>query len=252
MSRQEPNTGTISPDIPNPFEGEKKSNTLEAHKTDFRQTNRPTDYQTNRPRDLQDTLLSLFSSYKKAIDEQIATRVHNNNDYMFKVCRVLRTVERDYKRTLTESELRQVFDYWASKSKAYLRPEMSHEDYFAEFWRIFDATKSCHDQTALSDAYNRMRTAGYPPGHERLKDENHKQLASFCYQLSLLSPDGTFFLTGKDVEKFFPRVGEKQNRTLLRYMCREQIGILKRISKGHTGRASVYIYIGGKKQKNEK
>ena len=58
-----PNTGTISPDIPNPFEGENKSNTLETetHKTDFRQTNRPTDYQTNRPRDLHYTLPSLFS-----------------------------------------------------------------------------------------------------------------------------------------------------------------------------------------------
>mgnify|MGYP001415770003 CR=1 FL=1 len=81
MSRQVPSIETISPDIPNPFEGENLKNNFEAYKTDFRQTNRPTDYQTNRPRDLQDTLPSLFSSYKKAIDEQILLVTLNKRNH---------------------------------------------------------------------------------------------------------------------------------------------------------------------------
>ena len=163
---------------------------------------------------------------------------------MFKVCQVLRTVVRENKRKAKQHEIRQLFDYWASKSQHLFRPELSNEDYFAEFWRIFDATICCHDESPLDIAYQRAKEGPPPPGHERIESDQIKLLASFCYQLSLIT-GGTFFLSARDAAKYFPEVKRRQITTRLGYLARKEIGVLKLLEKGKrtTRKASTYEYV---------
>ena len=230
-------------DVGDPFEGEQQSNKPINTNDDCPQTHRHTDHQTHRPTDHQDTPPPLFSLYESDINKHIPTEPHDNNRCMFKVSQVLKTVERDNNRKLKQDEIRQIFDYWASRACHHFRPELTYEDYFAEFWRIFDATKSCHDESPLKEAFERAKQAPLPPGHERIESDEIKLLASFCYQLSLIT-GGTFFITAEDAAKFFAEVGTRQMNTRLVYLAREQIGVLKRLEKGRTGKASVYEYIG--------
>ncbi len=226
-------------DVGDPFEGEKKSNANE----DFHQTYRPPDTQTIRLPDTQDIPPPLFSLYEADINAHIPTKPHENNECMFKLSQVLKTVERENNRKLTQYEIRQIFDHWASRAHHHFRPELTYEDYFAEFWRIFDATKCCHDESPLKEAFERAKQAPLPPGHERIESDEIKLLASFCYQLSLIT-GGTFFITAKDAAKLFTQVGTRQMNTRLGYLAREEIGVLKRFEKGRPGKASVYEYIG--------
>ena len=164
---------------------------------------------------------------------------------MFKVSQVLKTVERENNRKLKQDEIRQIFDCWASRAHHHFRPELTYEDYFAEFWRIFDATKCCHDESPLKEAFERAKQAPLPPGHERIESKEIKLLASFCYQLSLIT-GGTFYLGGRDAVKYFPEVKRRHTATRLGYLARKEIGILKLIEKGKLAarKASVYEYIG--------
>ena len=230
-------------DVGDPFEGEKKSNKPINTKDDCHQTYRLPDVQTSRHTDYQDTPPPLFCLYEADINKHIPTEPHKNNKCMFKLSQVLKTVERENNRKLKQDEIRQIFDYWASRSRHHFRPDQPYEDYFAEFWRIFDATKCCHDESPLKEAFERAKLAPLPPGHERIESDEIKLLASFCYQLSLINGE-TFFITAEDAAKFFAEVGTRQMNTRLVYLAREQIGVLKRLEKGRTGKASVYEYIG--------
>ena len=234
-------------DVGDPFEGEQQSNKPINTNDDCPQTHRHTDHQTHRPTDHQDTPPPLFSLYESDINKHIPTEPHDNNRCMFKVSQVLKTVERENNRKLKQDEIRQIFDYWASRACHHFRPELTYEDYFAEFWRIFDATKSCHDESPLKEAFERAKQAPLPPGHERIESNEIKLLASFCYQLSLIT-GGTFYLGGRDAVKYFPEIKRRQTATRLGYLAREEIGILKLLEKGKlaTHKASVYEYIGSK------
>ena len=111
---------------------------------------------------------------------------------------------------------------------------------------MFDATKCCHDESPLELAYKMAIISDYPPGHEQLDSEDFKSLASFCYQLSIIT-GGQFFLKAEDAARYFP-IKRRQMNNRLKYLAREEIGILRLIEKGSRTKkkASVYIYIGSK------
>ena len=233
--------------VGDPFEADQGSN----HQTgnNCHQTPRPSDTQTFRPLDIQDISSSFFSPYIEHINKYIPDEMHKNNRCLFGVAQVMRSIERDLGRKMSKDEIKQLFDYWASLSNKFFRPELTYEDYFAELWRIFDVTKFCHDESPLEIAYRNSLEAGYPPGHEQLNSEAFKSLASFCYQLSRLT-GGQFFLKAEDAARYFP-IKRRQMANRLHHLAREEIGILRLIEKGcpKKKKASVYMYIGDKKQK---
>jgi|GEM_PF-5722793 hypothetical protein len=243
--------GTISPDIPNPFEGEEDLQKSCNPPHPLKQADEVTqihrnsgdsgDIETQETQETQDILPLLFSSVKADVSLWIPTKGNCNNECMFNICRLLRTVERKIERKLQLKEIRQMFDHWAARSARYFRPELSTEDYFAEFLTIYDATKYAHDESPVAAAYALALKAPPPPGHEKLETGDFKLLAGVCYQLQLLK-GGNFYLSCRTAAKFFKTVSYKTLWVRLKYLIR--MGVIKEVEKGRTGKASVYEYIG--------
>ncbi len=240
--------GTISPDIPNPFEGEADVQESCNPPQSLKQTDEVTQRHRHsgdsgdiETQETQDILPLLFSSVKADVSHWIPTKGNCNNECMFNICRLLRTVERKIERKLQLKEIRQMFDHWAARSARYFRPELSTEDYFAEFLTIYDATKYAHDESPVAAAYALALKAPPPPGHEKLETDDFKLLAGVCYQLQLLEGDN-FYLSCRTAAKFFKTVSYKTLWVRLKYLIR--LGVIKEVEKGRTGKASVYEYIG--------
>ena len=258
MSRQVPSIETISPDIPNPFEGEDNTsesfsppepstitNTLPQIHDDtqiHRYTGNIGDSETKETQETKDVLPLIFFSVKPDIVHWIPNKEGDNNRCMFNVCRLLKTVEREINRSLELKELRQMFDYWATEANRYFRPNKSNEDYFAEFVTIFDSTKFAHDESPLIAAYKLALKSPPPPGHEKLGTKDFKLLAGVCYQMHLLF-GGPFYLSCRKAAEILGGVAFKQFSIRLKYLVR--IGILRLVEKGgpKNYKASTYEYI---------
>ena len=172
----------------------------------------------------------------------IPAKPHNNNTCLFNISRLLRTVERKAGRRLKLQELRQMFDYWAKRSFRYFRPELSAEDYLAQFLTIYDTTKYAHDESPVAAAYALALKAPPPPGHEKLETDDFKLLAGLCYQLQILE-GGNFYLSCRTAAKFFKTVSHITLWIRLKHLAR--MGIIKEVETGNlrTRKASTYEYV---------
>jgi len=252
MSRQVPYIETISPDIPNPFEGEESASESCIPPKPLRKNNEVTqihrytgnigDSETKDTQETKDVLPLILSSVKPDIRNWIPNKERDNNRCMFNVCRLLKTVEREINRSLELKELRQMFDYWATEANRYFRTNITNEDYFAEFVTIFDSTKFAHDESPVLAAYKLALSAPPPPGHEKLETDDFKLLAGVCYQLHLLF-GGAFFLSCRKAADIIQDVTYKTLSVRLKYLVR--IGILRLVEKGgpKNYKASTYKYI---------
>ena len=162
----------------------------------------------------------------------VATSKGKNNDRLFHLAKaVLCARLLDYKVSDTE-----VFDVWWQQSRSHTRPNLSADDYYAEFLRAFRGIRNDH----LIDAL-RASAGLQAPGTENLRTDSTKRFAAFCFCLQ--GQEDSFFLSCRAAAKVFLVSYRDTNRWL---STLETIGILAVISKGSkaTSHATVYRYVG--------
>lgn len=248
MNYPAPQIEVVANDIPNPFDENNECGESQAPKSSCNYFNISDDTQIHRykgnadTKDTQDVLPVCFSSIKDEIDYWIPEKGGVNNEHMFNICRLLKTAEREIRRSLELYEIRQVFNYWADKAKRFFKENKTNEDYFAEFVTIFDATKFAHDESPVTVAYKLARESPPPPGYEKLETDDFVLLAGVCYQLHLIS-GGPFYLSCRKAAEVLKGVGFNRISVRLRYLVR--LGLLRIVEKGgpKSYKASTYEYI---------
>jgi hypothetical protein len=113
----------------------------------------------------------------------VPTECHQNNSSLFRLARLVRSYESVVGRTATKSELQFVFERWAEGARQFWRPELTRDDYYAEFLTAYSYAQMGLHENPLDLAVSRSRAAPLPevPG---FSNKRVRLLAAICRELS--------------------------------------------------------------------
>ena len=123
----------------------------------------------------------------------VPTECHQNNNSLFKLARLVRSYERVVGRSATSPELRLVFDRWAQTAREYWRPELTKDDYYAEFLMAYSYARMGLHENPLELAVSRAKAAPLPevPG---FTNERIGLLVAICRELQKITGANPFYL----------------------------------------------------------
>ena len=125
---------------------------------------------------------------------QIAPKdYHQNNDSLFNLGRLVKSYEKAVGRPATPAELQCVFDRWCLLSRRFWRPELTRDDYYAEFLDAYSYARMGLDENPIELAVCRAKAALLPqvPG---FTDERVRLLVAICRELQQITGGNPFFL----------------------------------------------------------
>ena len=142
--------------------------------------------------------------------------------------------------TATPAELRAHALAWHKAAAPAMSGEHGPDDTWADFWYGWERVKYPHGAGPLAEALNRG-DAAEPPACAAEYGEAARRLAGLCRELQRVAGDGPFYLAYRSTGDL---LGIDRNRAgrLLGMLVAD--GVLNLISKGRTGRASEYRFVG--------
>lgn len=155
---------------------------------------------------------------------------HTNHWHIFQLARGMLNLKEYLGRKLTEAELKDAFGIWCAANK-FLRPELSKEEYWVEFWNSYHAAKVPLGQEGLNEAWRRAQERSLPPEAIESQTPLIQRLIALCYQLQLIHGMEPFFLSCRQFSTLIN--GERSKETVagwLNYLVHE--GILRIALKG--------------------
>jgi hypothetical protein len=201
-------------------------------------------------KDNYETFDNVLADLLPDIEKEVPLEEHEVNGCMFPLARIARTIEKRTGCPVTVKRLEAIFDTWYAccESAAVFFHSDDPSDYFTYLVAIYESTKVPHNEGIMERALEaaKLEMEGPPPGINKLLKPNPDSLliASLCYQLHLLNPEGHFFLGVRKVEELIPHLKRQKINYIIRYLC--GCGFIEEIHKGSLiGRqASVFRYTG--------
>jgi hypothetical protein len=118
---------------------------------------------------------------------------HQNNDSLFKLARLVKSYENAVGRLATKQELEFVFERWTELSCEFWRPELTRDDYYAEFLMAYSYARIGLTENPLELAVSRAKAAPLPevPG---FTNERIRLLVAICRELQEITGANAFYL----------------------------------------------------------
>jgi len=155
------------------------------------------------------SLIEAFS-LTDLISQLAPTGYHQNNASLFKLARLVRSYENAVGRPATVQELGFVFDRWCLVARRFWRPELTRDDYYAEFLEAYSYARFGLDENPIELAVSRAK-AGPLPEVQGFTDERIRLVVAICRELQKITGANPFFLPtrklGEILSVHWTRVG---------------------------------------------
>jgi hypothetical protein len=136
----------------------------------------------------------LETYFATAVISQITpTDYHQNNASLFKLARLVKDYENAVGRAATRQELEFIFDRWCSVSERFWRPELTRDDYYAEFLEAYGYARIGLHENPIDVAFKRAKAAPLPQV-QGFRGEPVRMLVAICCEMQVLTGDSPFFL----------------------------------------------------------
>lgn len=172
--------------------------------------------------------------------EFIPTKEHDSHDRLVRLARALLRVAQERGQPLGQDEYRMVFEAWYKKSKKFLRPEQSREDYWFEFHDIVDWARVPLGEETLSSAWKIAKDVVPDKTAQRYESRQMQQLVRLCAELQRRTGDKPFWLSSYEVVRLF-HVSNATAWSRLRALVRD--GVLELVERGNRQKANRYRYL---------
>jgi hypothetical protein len=118
---------------------------------------------------------------------------HQNNDSLFNLGRLVKSYENAVARLATKQEPEFVFDRWAELSCRFWRPELTRDDYYAEFLMAYSYARIGLNENPLELAVSRAKATPLPevPGFTNARI---RLLVAICRELQEITAGSPFYL----------------------------------------------------------
>jgi hypothetical protein len=118
---------------------------------------------------------------------------HQNNASLFNLARLVKSYENAIGRSATELERLFVFDRWCLVARRFWRPELTRDDYYAEFLEACSYARIGLDENPIEVAVSRAKSDPLPQV-QGFTDERIRLLVAICREIQQLTGDNPFFL----------------------------------------------------------
>jgi hypothetical protein len=137
--------------------------------------------------------------------------------------------------------LRPHVEQWFTAAEPYTSDEHDFMDTLADFATAWQKCEHSIGSGPMAEALREADRAGYPLCAQQYDSERVRRLVGLCRELQQRAGDKPFYLASRTAAMLLGGSAEQAARYMI-LLCVD--GILKRVTKGHTGRASEYRYIG--------
>jgi hypothetical protein len=127
------------------------------------------------------------------ISEIAPTDYHQNNASLVKLARLVKSYEHTIGRAAAPEELEFIFDRWSVVARRFWRPDLTRDDYYAEFLEIYSYVRIGLDENPIELAFSRAK-AGPLPQVQGFTDERVRLLAAICREMDDITGGRPFFL----------------------------------------------------------
>ena len=182
----------------------------------------------------------LVQSVDHAVQLALPSKVHQNNDLLFKLARAVKALEKQ-SGNFTPAQLRDVFNRWYALATDYLRPEQSHDEYMTDFMDKYATAKIPLGDGVIPQAWKLAQEKPLPPeAIENFQDPKIRLIVALCWELQHIAGQEPFFLSARTVQHLLKQESHATAARWLRSFC--VLKILTEIEKGGGVRASRYRF----------
>jgi hypothetical protein len=123
----------------------------------------------------------------------VPTDFHQNNASLFKLAQFVRDYESAVARDASDREKTCVFERWCQGARRFWRPELSRDDYYAEFLMADSYARIGLSENPLELAVSRAKDAPLPEV-KGFTSERVRLLAAICRELQRMTGKSPFFV----------------------------------------------------------
>ena len=123
----------------------------------------------------------------------VPTECHQNNNSLFKLARLVRSYENVVGRPATKAELQFIFERWAERARQFWRPELTRDDYYAEFLTAYSYAQMGLHENPLDLAVSCAKAAPLPEVPS-FSDKRIRLLVAICRELQKMTGANPFYL----------------------------------------------------------
>lgn len=173
-----------------------------------------------------------LSTIQAAVEIAIPRQRNTNHRCLCKLAGALLAVAHNRGKSVDDSEVREAFNQWHTRSLPFLNPNQSKDQYLLEFLDAWANIKNPLRKSAADVAWERAGKTAIPPEAvaKGFSDRKVCRMIAWCRELQLLHGDEPFFLSPYTVQKFFNQANHSTAAYWLGGLCK--IGILTKIQAG--------------------
>jgi hypothetical protein len=143
--------------------------------------------------------LQIQASFGVDVIAQVSpTNYHQNNTSLFKLARLVKSYENAISRPATELERQFVFDRWCLVARRFWRPELTRDDYYAEFLEAYSYARMGLDENPIEVAVSRAKAAPLPQV-QGFTDDRIRLLVAICREMQQIT--NSFFLPTRKLDE---------------------------------------------------
>jgi hypothetical protein len=177
-----------------------------------------------------------------SISQLAPTDYHQNNASLFNLGRLVRGHEKAMGHPATGQELQFIFDRWCVVARRFWRPELTRDDYYAEFLEAYSYARLGLDEDPLAVAISRAKAVPLPQV-QGFTDERIRLLAAICPEMQVLTGNSPFFLPTRKLGEV---LGVDWTRVARWLRALEKLGVIRlapgEVRKRGGNRSPRYLY----------
>jgi hypothetical protein len=184
-----------------------------------------------------------FSTFDDALAAARTTGPHANHSRLFTLARGAKAVELARNQTITDAELRNLFDRWYEESKPHLRRELGPDDYWFEFQEAFENVRHPLGTGVVEAAWIAAVKAQPPAEAEQFRDVNLRHVVCLCREMWISTGRKPFFLSCRTLQRLLGHSDHVRAARWLRGLCRSKILQVIEVGGPKGRRATRYRYL---------
>jgi hypothetical protein len=180
-------------------------------------------------------------SLDDAVKVALPDKPHENNHHLFMLARGVKTLETQSGQKFSPAQHCEAFGRWHDAASAFLRPNLTKEDYWTEYLNAYNRAKYPLGSAIIARAWKLAQ--GQPLPAEALQFENPQRqlLVALCRQLQILNGKGPFYLSSRTCQRLFGHDSHTTAWKWLNALC--VLRIIEKVESGTATRAPRFRYL---------
>ncbi len=185
----------------------------------------------------------LYRTLEDVLKVAVPKATGTSHHHLFILARGIKAVEKVRGKPFSTDERIEAFDAWYQRSKLFLRPELTRDDYMIEFFNTFRSTKYALGGEAILNAWVAAKRNPPPPEANVFASVEKRLVVALCRQLQIQGGKQTFFLSCRTLARLLGHPSHSTAATWLGALV--AMGFLDEVRKGDqsTGKATEYKYL---------